>query len=236
MSQGFRLAVFVYDFPHRKVQDFLVRLHLDGYRVDAVIAQEWVKLNIPASTVRTKVKSGGLLHPRDIAGRLNMPYHVLPHNDEKVVELVTEQNTDLGVIAGARILKAPVIHAFKKGVINFHPGLIPEARGLDALLWSVYHDVPLGVTAHLIDERVDAGIILMKEQIPIYTNDTVFDLSERLHTTQLDLIKPAIEAAIEGQHISITMDRPYNRKMPPEQEQATLNKLPEYIQRHTLAE
>ena len=68
------------------------------------------------------------------------------------------------MIAGARILKRPVIDRFSIGIINFHPGLIPEARGLDALLWSIRGDLPLGVTSHLIDERVDASSEAARQQ------------------------------------------------------------------------
>ena len=52
------------------------------------------------------------------------------------------------------------IKGLSKGIINFHPGLIPEARGLDTPQWCIYDGIPLGVTSHFIDSKVDAGRII----------------------------------------------------------------------------
>ena len=112
----------------------------------AVVAADAVKLNIPPSAIRTKVRRDPGNHPRDTARLLNVPYINTPHSGSEVVGILEELKPDLGVIGGARILNAPVINQFRKGIINFHPGLIPEARGLDALLWSVERNIPLGVT------------------------------------------------------------------------------------------
>ena len=128
----------MYNFPHAKSQDFLVRLFLEGYRIDAVFACDPAKLNIPESTVRTKLRRTALVHPRVTAERVGAAYHVGRHNGPEALERYRSLGMDLGVIAGARILKRSVIDAFSIGVINFHPGLIPESRGLDAMLWSVY--------------------------------------------------------------------------------------------------
>lgn len=230
-----KLAVFAYNFPHKKTQDFLLRLFLEGYKTDLVLACDPVKLNIPPSTVRTKIRHEALVHPKVAAERLGIPYYVVAHDSPEAVELLRRSQCDLGIVAGARILKRPVIDCFKIGIINFHPGLIPESRGLDAMLWSIYRDIPLGVTAHLIDERVDAGTILIKKRIPIHTDDTVWDLSERLYETQLDLLAPAIRAALEIANGTVQAESvgksSYNRKMPADLERATLEKLPDYIRR-----
>lgn len=228
---NFGLAVFAYNFPHKKTQDFLLRLFLEGYNVQLVLAADPVKLNIPPASIRTKIRHIGLVDPKVIARRIGAEYFVVPHNSPKAVDIIRTFNVELGIIAGARILKKPVIDAFKIGIINFHPGLIPEARGLDAMLWSILHDIPLGVTAHLIDERVDAGRILIKHQIPIYKDDSLIDLSERLYETQLELLRPAIEKALQREGREVHSTEPPNRKMPAELEHEVLVKLPNYLKR-----
>jgi phosphoribosylglycinamide formyltransferase-1 len=171
------------------------------------------------------------LHPRTVAERLGARYVVAPHNSQLVEELLSEAKPDLGVIAGARILKGYVISKFRIGIVNLHPGLLPEVRGLDAMLWSIYKDVPLGVTAHLIDESVDAGRLLLREEIPIFADDTLLD-------HQLKLLAPALEAAMRGDWTPFergTLPRP-NRKMPPELERQVVGKLEEYKKRFALVE
>ena len=227
-----KLVVFSYDFPDRRSQDFLLRLFLRQRPIAAVLGAPWRKLSIPPPAHRTRIRHVGLVHPRQVAERIGAPYHALPHAAAETVDLLKSLAPDVGIIAGARILKKPVIDAFRMGIINFHPGMIPEARGLDALLWSIHGDVPLGVTAHLIDEQVDAGRVLIKHPIPIHPDDSALDLSERLYESQLDLLEPAIEAALAGEGIGVDPSTPHNRKMTRDQETLALARLPDYVRRH----
>lgn len=226
-----KIAVFAYNFPHKKTQEVLTRLFLENFQVDLVLAADPVELDIPASSIRTKLRHIGLLHPRLIAERIGSRYEVVEHNSCNSVQMVKEMGIELGIIAGARILKGDILHAFPKGIINFHPGLIPEARGLDALLWSVLKGIPLGVTAHIIDEKIDAGQILLRRKIPLYVDDTVFDLNERLMETQLEMIRPAVKAALSGEGIPLPKGTGYNRKMPPNLEKKAIAMLPSYLKK-----
>lgn len=212
-----RLAVFAYNFPHKKTQDFLLRLFLEKADVVLVLAADPVELGIPPASVRMKVRGGGgLVHPRRIAERLGWRYEVVEHNSTRTTELLREERIDAGVISGARILKPHVIEAVPMGIINFHPGLLPEGRGLDAMQWAIYEDRPIGVTAHLIDGRVDAGLALLKRELSIQKDDTVFDLSQRLMDVQSDMLPEAL--AILGQNtagLEPAGGGKLHRKMPP---------------------
>ena len=211
------VIVFAYNFPHRKTQDFLFRLFAEGVKVQHVLAADPVKLDVPATSIRSKLRHTALVEPRMVAEAIGANYHVIPHRGDELHDLLDEIRPSIGVISGARILKRPVIERFSTGIINFHPGLIPETRGLDALLWSVYNDLPLGVTSHLIDHRVDAGRLLERRTIPLHADDSIFDLSERLYETQIDMLLPAIERARQrrsGRHSS-TMERSTTERCPP---------------------
>lgn len=231
MSRTLRIVVFAYNFPHKKTYDVLVRLKVEGYAVAHVLAADPVKLSIPPSSVRTKIRHPATVHPSVLADRLEIPYSVVPHNAPEAEALLRSLEPDLGIIAGARILKGHIIKTFARGVVNFHPGLIPEARGLDALLWSVLSDTPPGVTAHLIDEQIDAGTILIRQPIEVYEDDCLLDLSERLHDTQLEMLSPAIECALAGGGAALPPGSVYNRKMAPDQEAFAVAKVPEYVRR-----
>lgn len=213
-----RLAVFAYNFPHRKTQDFLLRLFLEKVDVALILAADPVNLGIPQASVRMKVRGGGgLIHPRIIAERLGWRYEVVEHNSGCTIELLREERIDVAVISGARILKANVIEAVPGGVINFHPGLLPEGRGLDAMQWAIYEDRPIGVTAHLIDSRVDAGLVLLKREIAVQLDDTVFDLSQRLMDVQSDMLPEALVKLAQGTTDLESVGRGnLHRKMPPE--------------------
>jgi len=188
-----KLAIFAYNFPHKKTQDFILKLFFEGFKIDIVLAANPIKLNFSSSKLRTKLRYINLTHPRIICDKLGIPYKVVKHNSDKTVQILRKNKIDVGLIAGARIIKLPVIKAVDKGIINFHPGLIPQVRGLNALERSILNDVPLGVTAHFIDERIDAGRIIEKQKIPIYKDDSLIDLSHRLYETQMIMLPKVLK-------------------------------------------
>lgn len=226
------IALFAYNFPHKKTQDFIFRILAEGFKIDVIYAADPVSLNIPKSTLKTKINHAGLIHPKTIAKNLGVEYFVLPHDSQQIIKDNLDQDR-IGIISGARILKREIIECFPNGIINFHPGIIPFARGLDALLWSVYNNIPLGVTAHLIDSKIDAGKILLTSNIKIYQDDTFLDLSERLYDIQLDLIKPALEVLNNQEGYILNNYGVYNRKMTVELEQITLNRLNGYVKENS---
>ena len=224
------VVVFSYNFPHRKTQDFLFHLFASGIKVNHVFAADAIKLDIPQSEIRTKIRHCIPLHPADVSKAIGAQYHQIPHQGPQINSLIEEINPEIGIIAGARILQADVINGFKSGIINFHPGLIPEVRGLDALLWSIRNDIPLGVTSHLIDEKVDAGTVLEKRIIDLNADDTIFDLSERLYEIQLNMLPDAIERALNQLDEKIfCKSGTYNSKMNGDLERETIKMLPQYL-------
>ncbi len=180
------VVVLGYDFPHKKTIDVLLRLSMSGEEV-VVVAAGWQAL--PASAVRTAVRRQ-IQHPKDVAAWLGYEYVASPHDSADCLRKL--DSAEIGVVAGARILTAEVIRAPKLGILNLHPALLPAVRGLDSLLWLVYLDVPLGVSAHIIDEHVDCGRLIRFEPVDIMSGDTVFDLSERLYDRQIEMVVPTI--------------------------------------------
>ncbi|MEK6840204.1 MAG: formyltransferase family protein, partial [Nanoarchaeota archaeon] len=121
-----RVGAFVYNFEHKKTQEGLFNLYLDDTPVVCALAADPVPLTFYQSKIRIAPKGLSYAHPRTIAQKLGIPYHVVSHNSQECEDLVRSYNLDVGVILGARILKEPIINAFNVGVLNLHPGLLPE--------------------------------------------------------------------------------------------------------------
>ncbi len=214
-----RLAIFAYNFPHKKTQDFLLRLFVERADVRLVLAADPVELGIPPSAIRTKIRVGGLTHPRAIAERFGWRYEVVEHNGDLANRLLREQQIDAAIIAGARVLKNPVVSATRLGIVNFHPGIIPQVRGLDAMQWSLHEGHPLGVSAHIIDERVDAGRVLLRREIRLFPDDTLFDVSARLMDTQTEMLPDVLKVLETGLLPEpVASEHKLHRKMSPEME------------------
>ena len=190
------MILFTYDFPHKKTLDFIFYCQHYGYKIDAIIAAPKVKLPIPNQKYKAGVDLNvGVIPTQELCTKLNIPYYVAPHNSKKGIEILKKYTPELGLIAGARILSSEVIECFSKGIINFHPGPIPEARGLDTAQWIVYDDLPLAVTSHFIDPRVDGGWIIKRLDMERTESDTLQDIGVRLYLGQLQIFKETMDMA-----------------------------------------
>ncbi|MDC3299564.1 formyltransferase family protein [bacterium] len=192
------MIIFAYNFHHQKTQDVLFYCHHHGFVIDAVLAADWRDLGIPPKVLRTDLRTFGTIHPAELCASYDIPYYIMAHNSDDVVDLLVDLKPEVGLIAGARILSPQVISAFEKGIINIHPGLIPEVRGLDCVEWAIYEGSRLGVTSHLIDRRIDAGRIIQRVEIPEYLDDTLIDLYDRLYRMQLKILIETIETVLNS--------------------------------------
>jgi methionyl-tRNA formyltransferase len=102
-----------------------------------------------------------------------IPRYTVPHHNKRQCrELLEELKPDLGVLGGTRILRKRILRIPPDGMLNSHPGLLPEVRGSASVAWSVYYDIPIGSTCHFIDPNIDTGDIVLKRVIPVQRGDT----------------------------------------------------------------
>jgi phosphoribosylglycinamide formyltransferase-1 len=190
------LVVFTYDFPHKKTTDFVLRLFVEGIVPTLVLGAPHRTLSVPEPAFRAKPRHLDAIAPGALCDRLGVPYRVAEHNSGETHALLDAFGIRLGLIAGARILKPDTIAAVPKGIINVHPGILPSARGLDAMQWAIFEGRPLGVTAHLIDAAIDSGRVLLAREISEYCDDTFVDLSLRLEEAQNLVVGDAVRKAL----------------------------------------
>jgi phosphoribosylglycinamide formyltransferase-1 len=101
----------------------------------------------------------------------------------------------VGLVVGAgymRILTPVFLERFP-AVINVHPSLLPEFKGLNAIGRALEAGVEeTGVTVHFMVEEVDAGPIVRQESVPILPGDTEETLHERLRPVEHRLLVGAV--------------------------------------------
>ncbi|MDP2900850.1 MAG: formyltransferase family protein [Candidatus Bathyarchaeota archaeon] len=98
-------------------------------------------------------------------------YSVPHHNKKESRELLEKLKPDLIVLGGTRIIKPALIVIPMDGMLNSHPGLLPEVRGSASVAWSVYFDIPIGCTVHFIDPNIDTGDIVKRQVIRVHRGD-----------------------------------------------------------------
>ena len=207
------IAVFAYSFPHKKTSDFLLMLKANGFRNVSVIGAPKVKLSNGTSPdlIYSIPQEGSGLTTKALCENIGYSFIELPHEDKDGIELFLQENgsPSLAIISGARIIKASIIDLFTDGIINLHPGSIPETSGLDSFYWMIKNDSMPGTTIHFIDERVDAGELIFFHELKLNPLDTLVTLKQRLYQNQLAAFKRLIGLLlVSDELVTTTINRP----------------------------
>lgn len=103
--------------------------------------------------------------------------------DQAVAEQIEQWQGDLIVLAGyMKILTAPFTQKFAGKILNIHPSLLPKYPGLNTYQRAMdAGDSEHGMSIHFVNEEVDGGAVVLQAKVPIYPDDEVEDIAERVH-------------------------------------------------------
>ena len=157
-------------------------------------------------------------------------YFVDSHNDIEAVELIRSLKIDFLVSAGVpRILKHPILHEVPFGILNSHPGLLPEFRGCSCVEWAIYLDKPLGVTVHRMSESIDEGPILLKRKLLLEIGDCYEDVRVKMYMAAASALAEAAAGLVTGQYnesdFKLQLNGNYFPPIPPKALEVVKNKL-----------
>lgn len=183
-----KIAVFVYDFPHRKTQMGLQALSSMGLTPQLAWAAPYKTLSLPSSGMRLAPARVPYLHPEQLCKRIGIPYLISPHESIATARHVAEMGFDVAVVLGARVIPPDVVEAINLPIINLHPGVLPDNRGLFTVENAVLRGLPQGVTCHIIDERVDRGRFLKGVVVDVYHQDETTDIFARIGEMEIQLL------------------------------------------------
>lgn len=120
--------------------------------------------------------------------------------NEEIIEKIKEMNPDvICVVAYGRILPKEILDIPKYGCINVHPSLLPKYRGSAPIQWAILNgDEKTGVTTMYLDEEMDSGDIILKEEVEIDKDETSGELWNRLSKIGADLLVQTLERIENG--------------------------------------
>jgi phosphoribosylglycinamide formyltransferase 1 len=125
--------------------------------------------------------------------------------DAELADLVDGYQVDWVILAGwMLLLSAAFLNHFPGKVINLHPALPGTFPGTHAIerAFEAYQAGQIrqtGVMVHLVpDEGVDCGPVLAQEIVPIFSNDTVNSLEQRIHRVEHRMLVETIRQTILG--------------------------------------
>lgn len=125
----------------------------------------------------------------------NTEYFEVENINSKNVENVLKRlKPDVIVLAGAPIVKSNILQCARECTINVHRSLLPKYAGLDAIFWALYHDEEkIGATVHTVNEKIDAGKIILQVEKKVLPKDDVDSLTRWYNKKVPDLLVQSLD-------------------------------------------
>jgi phosphoribosylglycinamide formyltransferase 1 len=120
--------------------------------------------------------------------------------DRRLISTLQQKQVDLVCLAGFMRLLSPVfIRSFPQRILNIHPSLLPAFPGLIAQKQALEYGVKFtGCTVHIVDEKLDAGPIILQATVPVLDDDNEDSLSARILVQEHQLYSKAIRLVLEN--------------------------------------
>jgi len=125
-------------------------------------------------------------------------------NHPDLIQRVEEVRPDLVLVSRTSILHK---QWFDLGIpmVNVHPGIVPEYRGLDSWMWAVINNEPhnIGVTVHWIEPMVDTGQIIVQDRVEDLDGLRIEPIRARIYHLMVRSMLRAVEmidndSAVQG--------------------------------------
>ena len=105
--------------------------------------------------------------------------------DFEMSQILEDKKIDLILLIGfMRILSSEFVDRWFGKIVNVHPSLLPKyAGGMNSDVHKSVLDAgdkETGCTIHLVTKEVDGGPILLQKSCPVFENDSIDSLKERV--------------------------------------------------------
>ena len=120
--------------------------------------------------------------------------------DQALISEIDKYKPDLIVLAGfMRILSEEFISHFNNIILNIHPSLLPEFKGLHTHRRALEASKKThGASVHFVSNELDSGPVVIQAEVPVLANDTEDALAERVLHQEHVIYPMAIAWYIDG--------------------------------------
>ncbi len=128
--------------------------------------------------------------------------------EERTINILKEHNVELICLAGfMRMVKSKLITAYEGCIINVHPSLLPNFKGLQAQKQAIEAGAKeSGCTIHFVDSGMDTGSIIAQAKVAISEDDTEKSLARKIikqeHILYSKVLQDIAHGKIEFPHKS----------------------------------
>tara|TARA_B100000886_G_scaffold101061_1_gene67144 strand:+ start:13 stop:591 length:579 start_codon:yes stop_codon:yes gene_type:complete len=120
--------------------------------------------------ISNNINAGGLaIANKSKIKNYYVKYSTKRNFENQSLKLIKKHKIDLICLAGfMKILSRNFIKKFSKTILNIHPSLLPKYKGLNTHIRVIKNKEKYsGATVHIVNEKLDAGKIIIQERIKI---------------------------------------------------------------------
>src|SRR5690606_35251795 len=120
-------------------------------------------------------------------------------NAEEFLEELKSLNANLQVVVAFRMLRKVVWDLLKLGTFNLHALLLLDYQGAPPMNWPILiREEKTGVSTFFIDEKIDTGAIIIKQETTIGAQETAGELHDRLMVLGAETVVETLKLIEKG--------------------------------------
>ena len=179
----------------------LAALVQNGYEVTAVVTQPDKPKGRGKTLMPTPVKEEAMKHDIPV-------YQPLKVREPEFVETLKKLEPDMIIVAAfGQIIPKAILDMPRFGCVNVHASLLPKYRGAAPIQWAVLNgDQVTGVTTMRMDEGLDTGDMIMKQEVIVDEDETGGSLFDKLSEVGAKLCVKTMEAIENGTAVYTPQD------------------------------
>ena len=164
-----------------------------GYEITGVVTQPDKPKGRGKQMMPTPVKEAAEKHGLPV-------YQPRRVRDAEAIEEIRKMEPDvIVVVAFGQIIPKEILDMPKYGCINVHASLLPKYRGAAPIQWAVINGEKVsGVTTMRMDEGLDTGDMILKEEVTLAPDETGGSLFDRLAEVGAKLAVQTLQALEDG--------------------------------------
>ncbi|MCU0393500.1 MAG: methionyl-tRNA formyltransferase [Thermoflexibacter sp.] len=117
------------------------------------------------------------------------------------IDELASYKADLQIVVAFRMLPEVVWAMPPLGTFNLHASLLPQYRGAAPINWAIINgEKETGITTFFLQHEIDTGDLILQEKEPIYHEDTIGTLYERLMLKGAGLVLKTVQL-IESEQV-----------------------------------
>ena len=120
--------------------------------------------------------------------------------DLALLDCIESHTPDYIILAGfMRILGSALIQANPFKMLNIHPSLLPEYKGMNTHARALQNrESEHGVSIHIVTAELDDGPVIMRGRYPVEPMDSVTDLQNKGHRLEHQMYPQVLQWLADG--------------------------------------